>query len=498
MRRPRLPRLPKSIVGLVEDLRRKEDRLALALSLVIGALVGLVVVAFILLTGRLAAHMYPAGGAGWRRILVPTLGSLVTGYLLVRYFPLARGSGIPQTRAAVFIHDGRISLRSVVGKFIACSVSLASGIPLGREGPSVYIGSGLASVIARRLGLSKAQVKWLVPVGGAAALSAAFNTPIAAVLFTLEEIMGDLHAPVLGSVVLASATAWMVLHLVLGDSPLFHVPEYHLVSPGELGIYVLLGIIGGLASGGFVKVLLYLRERFLRMPNSTLWFQPVIGGLVAGFLGFFVPQVLGVGYDQVERVLNGDVILKTVLILAVLKIIATATAYASGNAGGIFGPSLFIGAMVGASVGGVAHMIFPASTAGPGAYALVGMGAAFAGIIRAPLTSVITIFEVTRDYAIIVPLMIANLIAYWISHKLQHESVYETLALQDGLHLPGGAFRARTGLWVSAALRDSPRPLTPEMKVDEATMRIGDSDLESWPVADEDGLLGMVRVSQIT
>ncbi len=324
MRRPTLRALPTRLVGLIEDLRRKEDRLSLVLSLFIGALVGLVVVAFILLTGRLAAHMYPAGGLGWRRILVPTLGSLLTGYLLYRYFPLARGSGIPQTRAAVFIHDGRISLKSVIGKFICCSTSLASGIALGREGPSVYIGSGIASVIARKLGLSKQQVKWLVPVGGAAALSAAFNTPIAAVLFTLEEIMGDLHAPVLGSVVLASATAWMVLHLVLGDSPLFHVPGYHLVSPAELGIYVLLGVLGGLASVAFVKLLLYLRERFLRMPNSTLWFQPVAGGLTVGILGFFVPQVLGVGYDQVERVLNGDVILRVVLILAVLKIIATA------------------------------------------------------------------------------------------------------------------------------------------------------------------------------
>src|SRR3954464_1949606 len=497
MPRRKLPRVPKRLVELVEDLRKKEDRLALALSLFIGALVGLVVVGFILLTGRLAAHTYPAGGPGWRRLVTPIVGSLIAGYLLYRYFPLARGSGIPQTRAAVFIHDGRISLRSVIGKFVCCSTSLASGIALGREGPSVYIGGGLASVIARRLGLSKNQTKWIVPVGGAAALSAAFNTPIAAVLFTLEEIMGDLHAPVLGSVVLSSATAWMVLHLVLGDSPLFHVPEYHLVSPGELGIYVLLGIIGGLASVGFVKLLLYLRERFLRMPNSTLWFQPVIGGLVAGLLGFFVPQVLGVGYDQVERVLNGDVILKAVLVLAVLKIIATATAYASGNAGGIFGPSLFIGAMVGASVGGVAHMIFPASTAGPGAYALVGMGAAFAGIIRTPLTSVIMIFEVTRDYTIIVPLMISNLIAFFISQRLQREPIYEALAHQDGLHLPTGAFRSPTGLWVTTAMRKAPLAFTPEMKVDEAAELAHRTDLESWPVADEEGLLGMARVSQI-
>src|SRR5204863_85334 len=155
-------------------------------------------------------------------------------------------------------------------------------------------------------------------------VAVAFNTPIAAVLFTLEEIMGDLHAPVLGSVVLASATAWIVLHLLLGDSPLFHVAGYKLVNPGELGIYVVLGIVGGFASVAFVKLLLYLRERFLRMPNATLWLQPVAGGLTVGILGFFVPQVLGVGYDQIERVLNGDVFLRAVLILGVLKIIATA------------------------------------------------------------------------------------------------------------------------------------------------------------------------------
>jgi CIC family chloride channel protein len=497
MPRLRLPRLPKRVGGLVEDLRRKEDRLALVLSLFTGALVGLVVVAFILLTGRLAAHMYPAGGLGWRRILVPTLGSLASGYLLYRYFPLARGSGIPQTRAAVFIHDGRISLRSVVGKFICCSTSLASGIALGREGPSVYIGSGIASVIARRLGLTKAQVKSLVPVGGAAALSAAFNTPIAAVLFTLEEIMGDLHAPVLGSVVLASATAWMVLHLVLGDSPLFHVTGYHLVNPAELAIYAVLGVVGGLASVAFVKLLLALRARFLKYPNATLWLQPVAGGLTVGIFGFFMPQVLGVGYDQVERVLNGDVVLKVVVLLAVLKIIATAIAYASGNAGGIFGPSLFIGAMVGASVGGVAHLIFPASTAGPGAYALVGMGAAFAGIIRTPLTSVIMIFELTRDYTIIVPLMISNLIAFFISQKLQREPIYEALAHQDGLHLPSGPFRAATALWVTSAIRTPPTPVSLEMKVDEARDLMNGSDLESWPVVDEDGLVAMVRVSDI-
>jgi H+/Cl- antiporter ClcA len=372
------------LVRRVEDLRRREDQLALVLSLLIGALVGLVVVAFILLTGRLAARMYPPGGSGWRRVIVPTLGSLVTGFLLYRYFPLARGSGIPQTKSALFIQEGRISFRTVLGKFFCCSASLASGIALGREGPAVHIGAGLASVIARRLRMSRDQVRALVPVGGAAALAAAFNTPIAAVLFSLEEIMGDLHAPILGSVVLSSATAWMVLHLVLGDEPLFHVTAYHLVNPLEFGAYAVLGVVGGLGSVAFVKLLLRLRQWFLDQDPKTRWIQPVAGGLTVGLMGYFLPEILGVGYAQVERALAGDMLLRTVAVLAVLKIVATAVCYASGNAGGIFGPSLFIGAMMGASVGSVAHLLFPESTAGPGAYALVGMGTAFAGIVRTP------------------------------------------------------------------------------------------------------------------
>ena len=477
----------------LDRARQSESQLALVLSLVIGALVGLVVVAFIVLTGRLAARMYPAGGAGWRRSLVPTLGSLVTGYLLYRYFPNARGSGIPQTKFALFIEDGLIKFRTVLGKFFCCSISLASGIALGREGPAVQIGAGLASVLARRLGLSREQVKMMVPVGCSAALAAAFNTPIAAVLFSLEEIVGDLHAPVLGSVVLSSATAWMVLHLLLGDDPLFHVPSYHLVNPLEFVVYAVLGVIGGLGSVSFVKLLLGLRERFRRLPQSTLWLQPVVGGLSIGIMGFFVPEVMGVGYNYVGRVLNGDMILKTVAILAILKIFGTAVCYSSGNAGGIFGPSLFSGAMLGGSVGSVAHLLFPGYVAEPGAYALVGMGAAFAGIVRTPLTSVIMIFELTRDYSIIVPLMISNLIAFFISYKLQKEPVYEALAHQDGVHLPAGVSRSQLGrIQVAQAMEQPPVVLRPQMEVTEGASIARRYQLDACPVADEEGLWGMI------
>jgi CIC family chloride channel protein len=476
--------------------RNRDDQLLIVLSLLIGVIVGLTVVAFILLTGRLAARAYPAGSAAWRRVLVPTVGSLVGGILLVRYFPDARGSGIPQAKFALFIRDGYISLRTVLGKFICCSISLASGIALGREGPSVQIGAGIASVLGRRFGLSPANVRALVPVGCSAALAAAFNTPIAAVLFSLEEILGDMHAPVLGSVVLSSATSWMVLHLVLGDQPLFHVPPYTLVHPLEFGVYVILGVAGGLGSVCFVKLLLYLRIWFKKLPKSTVWFQPAIGGLVVGLMGWFMPEVLGVGYDYVDRVLGGDSTIRTIAILAVLKIIATPMSYSSGNAGGIFGPSLFIGAMIGGATGGVAHRLLPNFTATPGAYALVGMGTAFAGIVRTPLTSVIMIFEMTRDYSIIVPLMISNLISFAISRRLQPEPIYEALALQEGVYLPASGEREDAGGTRAAEIMEQKPLLSLDATLEEARALLDREACNSWPVGSEERVAGVVSRRQ--
>src|SRR5271156_4792410 len=427
------------------ELRRREDQVFLALALVIGALTGLAGGAFILLTERVGMRLYPMGGAPWRRVLFPVVGSLGIGWLLYRYFPNARGSGVPQTKAALFAREGRITLRTVLGKFFCTSATLASGIPLGREGPSVQVGAGIGSVLGRSLGLPTEQVKKLIPVGAAAAIAAAFNTPLAAVLFALEEITGDLYAPVMGAVVLASATAWMVLRVFLGDHPLFKVPQYQLVHPAEFAVYAVLGVAGGVVSAIFTKLLLGIRARFLRFPQKTVWFQPVAGGLLVGVMGWFVPQVLGVGYGYVGEALNGNMAFKMMALLVVLKLVAVTTSYASGNAGGIFGPSLFIGAMLGGTVGTVAHHFFPAYTAAPGAYALVGMGAVFAGVVRTPMTSVLMIFEMTQDYAVIVPLMIANLVSLFIASRLQHEPIYEGLAMQDGIHLPKAETRQRYG-----------------------------------------------------
>jgi len=482
----------------VARLQEREDQVFLILSLVIGALTGLAVVAFIVLTERMGMRLYPVGGARWRRLLFPVVGSLGIGYLLYRYFPNARGSGVPQTKAALFAREGRITLRTVLGKFFCTSATLASGIPLGREGPSVQVGAGLGSVLGRLLGLRPEQVKKLIPVGAAAAIAAAFNTPLAAVLFALEEIMGDLHAPVMGAVVLASATSWVVLRVFLGNHPLFKVPQYELVHPMEFAVYAVLGVVGGVVSVAFTKLLLGMRARFLRFPQKTVWFQPLAGGLLVGLMGWFVPQVLGVGYGFVGDALNGNMAFKMMLLLVVLKLFAVTTSYASGNAGGIFGPSLFIGAMVGGTVGTVAHHLFPVYTATPGAYALVGMGAVFAGIVRAPMTSVLMIFEMTQDYAVIVPLMIANLVSLFIASRLQHEPIYEALAVQDGIHLPTAETRRRQGRRQVVEIMQSASLLLPsEITVRDAWERVHSSESRAWLVTDRRGVIGVINFSRL-
>jgi CIC family chloride channel protein len=486
------------LVYLSARLQEHEDQVFLVLALVIGALTGLTVVAFILLTERAGMRLYPVGGAPWRRLVFPVGGSLGIGYLLSRYFPSARGSGVPQTKAALFAGGGRITMRTVVGKFFCTSATLASGIPLGREGPSVQVGAGIASVLGRRLGMRPERVKALLPVGAAAAIAAAFNTPLAAVLFSLEEIVGDLHAPVLGSVVLASATSWMVLRLSLGNNPLFKVPQYQLVHPLEFAVYAVLGVSGGLVSVVFTKLLIGIRERFLRFPKNTVWFQPVAGGLLVGLMGWFVPQVLGVGYGYVGDVLNGNMALNLMLVLLVLKLLAVTTSYSSGNAGGIFGPSLFIGAMLGGAIGTVAHRFLPAYTASAGAYALVGMGAVFAGVVRAPMTSVLMIFEMTQDYAVIVPLMIANLVSLFISSRLQRQPIYEALAVQDGIHLPKSETRHRhRDRQVTRVMRPATELLPSELTVGEALERIRSSEFQTWLVSDRQGLVGVINLSTL-
>ena len=445
-----------------QQLRLRENQLFLVLAIVIGVIAGLSAVLFSLAIDLTSRRLFGLAPSPARLFAIPPLVSLLTGFLLFKVFPDVRGSGVPQTETAYHLSNGYIPGRVPFGKFLTGVLCIGSGHSMGREGPSVQIGAGLASVIGRWIGLPPGRVKDLVPIGAAGALSAAFNTPVAAVLFALEEIIGDMNATLLGSAVVASVAAVIVERSLLGNEPLFHVPVYHLVHPAELVAYAGLGIVGGLVSLLFAKTLLATRLLFRRMPAATKLFQPAIGGLVIGALLLITPAIMGVGYEYVDQALNGGLLARTMVLLCALKLVATIVSYASGNAGGIFAPSLYIGAMAGGAVGMLVHRIAPFPTADPGAYALVGMGTLFAGIIRAPMTSVFMIFEITQDYQILVPLMVANLLSFVISKRYQPTPLYHALLHQDDVHLPSAALEDLPEGRTAADMMGRDLPIVPD------------------------------------
>ena len=357
----------------------------------------------------------------------------------------------------------------------------------------MQIGAGVASAIGRWLHLSPARARSLVPVAAAGALAGAFNTPVAAVLFALEEIVGDMNAPLIGSTVVASVSAVIVERSVLGNNPIFHVPQYRLIHPGELIAYVIVGIVGGIVSLAFCKGLLYTRELFLRMPVRSRILQPALGGLLIGVILVFFPQVLGVGYQYVNQALNGGLLLKSMLLLCLMKLLATVISYASGNAGGIFSPSLYLGAMAGGSIGMLVHRFAPFPASDPGAYALVGMGAVFAGIIRAPMTSVFMIFELTQDYQVFVPLMVANAISFSISRQFQPTPLYHALLEQDHIQLRGPASRMKSAAWTARDIMTSDFiMIPPDVSVRTAWNMVAKAKAKAFLVGNEGLVSGLV------
>jgi CIC family chloride channel protein len=480
-----------------QRLRLREHQLFLALSIVVGILAGLGAVVFTLAIDRADDVFFGLDPSPLRMFLTPIVVSIGTGVLLATVFPGVRGSGVPQTKAAFHLQGGVIAGRVPIGKFLTGVLCIGSGHSMGREGPSVQIGAGIASVVGQWLRLSPARVKELVPVGAAGALAAAFNTPIAAVLFALEEIIGDLNATLLGSTVVASVASVVVERSILGNEPLFHVPVYHLVHPAELIGYAALGLAGGVVSLIFCKVLLGLRAVFVRMPRSTLMWQPAIGGIAIGAMLLLVPEVKGVGYEYVDQALNGGLVFRTMLVLCFVKLVATVISYSTGNAGGIFAPSLFIGAMAGGAVGMVVNRVAPFPTGEPGAYALVGMGTLFAGIIRAPMTSVFMIFEITQDYQIIVPLMVANLLSLVISRRYQPVPVYEALLHQDQIHLPSSVLRERAGWTAGDAMNTDPSYFPADMPINAAWEASRTDGQPAYLVGTQERLRGVITLEQL-
>lgn len=435
----------------------REDRFFLILSVFIGIFAGLSVVCFryfidwsqlyLLGTGAQPSHI--------RLLLAPTLTGLLIAVLVIHVFPLARGSGVNQTKAALYIYNGYIPLRTALGKFITSALAIGSGQSLGPEDPSLQIGASLASAIGRRLRLSRDRMRLIAPVGAAAGLAAAFNAPISAVLFVIEEVIGRWSAGVLGSVVLSSVASAVVMRWFLGSEALFRVPTVHMEHPWELIAYAILGITGGLASVVFARGISTLRLRFRSLPERTQIWQPAVAGALIGLIALLgAPQVMGAGYEYIDEAMHGQFTWQFLAILAGLKILATILSFVSGTPGGMFAPTLFIGAMLGASVGGAEHALLPFFGGSPGTYALVGMGVLFAGFLRVPMTSVFMVLEVSGNYSIILPVIVANTLAYVISRGLQPTPIFDLLTRQDGLELPSMEdLREEESLHVEDAMR---------------------------------------------
>jgi chloride channel protein, CIC family len=421
-----------------EIFTMREDRFFLLLAVLIGIFSGLAVVCFrlaiewtqITLLGSSLVPSFP------RVVLAPTIAGLVVAFLTLRVFPAVRGSGVNQTKSAVYISNGYIPFVTVIGKFITCALAIGSGQSLGPEDPSLQMGAGIASLIGRRLRLSQDRLRLIAPVGAAAGLAAAFNAPLSAVLFVIEEVIGQWSAGALGAIVLAAVSSVVTMRAFLGADSLFRVPPFRVAGAFAMLAYVVLGITGGFASLLLLKWIVYARPKLMALPRWTHYLQPAAAGLLIGLIGLRFPQVMGAGYAIVDQAMHGQFTWKILLILAALKLLATGFSFLSGAPGGTFAPTLFIGAMLGGAVGSIEHHFFPSLTGTVGTFALVGIGTLFAGFLRTPITSVFMVIELSGNYTAILPVIISTMVAYGISRAYQKVPLFDVLARQDGTVLP--------------------------------------------------------------
>jgi CIC family chloride channel protein len=428
-----------------------ERQRLLLLTILSGGLCGLAAVCFHVGIGRAEDLVINRALAApfptwiYLAILTPAVGGLLVGLALHYWVPGAVGSGVPQVKVAYALHAGHVPFRDAVGKFVLGIVQIGSGGSLGREGPTVQICAGISSLLARGFSLSRQSQRRMASVGVAAGIAAAFNAPIAAVTFTLEEIIGDLDQTMLSGVIVAAAIAAAVERGILGQHPVFEMQrQYSSGHASSLVWFAVLGVLSAMAAVTFTDSLLGLRNRFKNFNSVPKWVHPAVGGALTGGLAVVAllslkqNGITGGGYKTLSQALAGSLSVKVMIALCLLKLAATVCSYSSGGVGGIFAPSLFIGGMLGGAVGYVDVTVLHHSSDSIGAFALVGMGAVFAGIIRAPMTSVLIIFEMTGSYGLILPLMIANMSAYGLARHCRSVPVYEALLLQDGVTLPHG------------------------------------------------------------
>jgi CIC family chloride channel protein len=474
-----------------------ETQRFLLLAILIGVFAGLLVVFFHIAIDSLSwfALNSPVG-TGWiATLLWPAAGAAAASFIVFYWFPAARGSGVNHTKAAIYISDGDVPISSVTGKFLACSISIGTGNSLGPEDPSLQMGAGLASFLGRTFRLSRNTMRQIAPVGAAAGIAAAFNTPITAVLFVIEEIVAGWRANVLGSIVLSAVSAVVVVRSFLGDSPLFQVPPFRLTHPSELFIYAGMGVVGGVLAAGWVKMMRKLHEVRLRVQGWHRLAPPFAAGLAVGLIGLGLPHVMGAGYEGIDAALHQQFSWRMLALLAAGKMAATALCFAAGTPGGMFAPTLFTGAMIGGAIGGLGRLYWPVQVSPTDAYVLVGMGSFFAGVFRAPMTSVFMVFEVSASYVIILPVMIANTVSYLISRWLQPVAFFDMLARQEGIDLPSHEEqRERPATLVEDAMGRATIPcVTKTQKVSEVRTELSRTGAKFLLVSLEDGRWAFLR-----
>jgi CIC family chloride channel protein len=435
------------------------------------------------------------GGPWYMKLLIPALGAFVVGLIIYFFSKEAKGHGVPEVMEAITMRNGVIRARVVASKAVASALTIASGGSVGREGPIIQIGSAIGSVLGQVFKLSRRRMQTLVGCGAAAGIAAAFNAPIAGAMFSVEILLGDFAVSQFSPIVISSVTATVVSRAFFGNYPAFTVPKYELVHWVELFPYALLGLIAGGVAILFIKVLYFMEDKFDSV-NIPDFYKTTVGGLLLGAIGIFFPQVFGVGYEATDLALLGQMDVWLLFALIFLKILASSFTLGSGSSGGIFAPSLFMGAMTGGFFGKILHQLFPTITAGAGAYSLVAMSAVVAATTHAPITAILIIFEMTGDYKIILPLMIATIISL-VTTKFQEGSIYTLKLMRRGINIhQGKEINVLKSMKVKDVMRPSIEMLSPDTSMRDVIEKFMASEHNEFYITDEDGNI-IEKISQV-
>jgi CIC family chloride channel protein len=482
----------------LSDLRTNEHTIMAVLAVAVGLAGGFGAVGFRHLINFFQALAYGSADEllhvvlslpWYLKVWVPAAGGLVVGPLVYFFAREAKGHGVPEVMEAVALKGGVIRKRVVVVKSLASAVSISTGGSVGREGPIVQIGSAIGSTIGQLLKVSQDRMRTLVGCGAAAGIAATFNAPIAGSMFALEVILGDFGLATFSPIVISSVVATAVSRAFLGDVPAFIVPTYELVSAWEFPLYLGLGLFCAAVGVVFVKVL-YLTEDLFDDFKFPEYLKAIIGGLILGVAGLYFPEILGVGYGGIDLALGQKLAWHALLLLIVVKILATSITIGSGGSGGIFAPSLFLGAMAGGFFGSVVHQFFPTVTASPGAYSIVGMGAVVSATTHGPLAAMLILFEMTGNYKIILPLMLSCILATIFAGMLKKDSIYTLKLVRRGVNIrEGKEVNVLKSMFVKDVMNPHVETIAESSALVEMADHISKSKFNSFPVLNADNKL---------